>query len=93
MVWDRGWDPRTSVLAGVPRQYLEAQLFACQRALLELQSGAKVVTAAYAQADGSKSVTYTPATLANLMQVIRMLQLQLGIIHRAPRRVLRPVYY
>jgi hypothetical protein len=93
MGFDRGWNPRTSILAGVPRHYLQGELDACQKAWMEFNRGVKVVTASYAQADGNKSVTFNAATINNLEQQIRLLQLQLGIIHRAPRRVLRPVYY
>lgn len=85
------FNPATSILAGLPRQYLEAQLAATQQAYIELSSGAKVVTASYTQGDGTKSVTYTQASLGNLTALIKQLQAQLGIIGVA-RRPIRPVY-
>jgi hypothetical protein len=85
------FDPRTSILAGMPRGDLERQLHEAQRAYLELSTGSKVVTAAYTQGDGAKSVTYTQASLPNITALIRELQAQLGII-RHGRRPIRPVY-
>lgn len=85
------FNPRTSIFAGMPRHLLEQSLAEAQRAYVELSSGAKVVTAAYVQGDGSKSVTYTQASLPNIVVLIKELQAQLGIIRRA-RHPIRPVY-
>ena len=49
---------RTSVLDGLDLVTLQARLTAMQLALLDLQSGAQVATASYAQGDGNQSVTY-----------------------------------
>lgn len=85
------FNPRTSIFAGMPRHYLQEQLEATQRAYIELSSGAKVVTASYTQGDGTKSVTYTQASLGNITALIKELQAQLGIISHG-RRPIRPVY-
>lgn len=66
---------------------LQQALASAQIALISLQTGEKVVTVSYSQADGSKSVTYTPANIGALTLLIRQLQQQLGIIHRARRRM------
>ena len=62
-----------------------------QQDYLDLSSGRKVVSAAYTQGDGSKSVTFTKATLGQMAMMIRQMQAQLGIIN-TPRRPLRPVF-
>jgi gpW len=85
------FNPRTSIFAGLPRDLLQRQLEEAQRAYMELSSGAKVVAANYTQGDGSKSVTYTAASLPNIVALIRELQAQLGIIRRG-RSPIRPVY-
>ncbi len=79
------FNPRTSIFAGMPRPQLEAALRSAQQAYVELSSGAKVVTASYSQGDGAKSVTYTAATLPNLVAMIKELQAQLGIVRHARR--------
>lgn len=67
---------------------LQAALATAQQAYLDLSSGAKVVTASYTQGDGSKSVTYTAASLPNIVALIKQLQAQLGIVRhgRRPQR-------
>lgn len=79
------YNPATSIFAGMTQQQLQCALNAAQQAYVELSSGAKVVTASYTQGDGAKTVTYTPATLPNLVALIKQLQAQLGIA-RTPRR-------
>jgi hypothetical protein len=83
------FNAKTSIFAGLPRDLLQRQLEEAQRAYVELSSGARVVTAQYVQGDGSKSVTYTAASLPNVVSLIKELQAQLGIIHRgrSPIRV------
>lgn len=66
---------------------LQQALASAQLALIALQSGEKVVSASYGQGDGTKSVTYTPANIGALTLLIRQLQQQLGLIHRARRRM------
>jgi hypothetical protein len=46
---------RTSILDGVSVGVLQARLAALQTALLDLQAGAKVVTASYTQGDGART--------------------------------------
>ncbi|HEV2365411.1 MAG TPA: gpW family head-tail joining protein [Caulobacteraceae bacterium] len=82
------WDPTTSILAGFDPTALQAQLTALQQAYLDLSSGAKGEQYSYTQGDGAKAVTYTRANLGQLVQAIKLVQAQLGIIQR-PRRALR----
>lgn len=86
-----GFDPNSSILAGMDTTLLQAQLTAMQTAYLQLSQGAKVVTVAYAQGNGNKSVTYKAADLAELVQAIKLVQAQLGIVAH-PRRALRPLF-
>lgn len=76
-----------SIFAGLDQSTLQAWLLSAQTALIDLQTGSKVVTVGYAQGDGSKNVTYTQARLGDLTMLIRQLQAELGIIRR-PRRAL-----
>jgi hypothetical protein len=66
---------------------LRAQLAAAQLAYIQLQTGAKGVSYSYTQGDGAKAVTYTAASPAGIMNLIRMLQAELGIICRARRAI------
>lgn len=81
------FDPSTSILAGMDTTVLQTQLSKLQQAYLDLSSGAKGENYSYTQGDGSRSVTYTRANLADLVMAIRQLQAQLGIIP-SPRRAL-----
>jgi hypothetical protein len=85
------YNPATSIFAGMTTQQLQAALASAQRAYLDLSTGGKVVTAAYTQGDGSRSVTYTAASLPNLVALIKQLQAQLGIVCHG-RRPIRPMY-
>ncbi|WP_174296526.1 gpW family head-tail joining protein [Sphingomonas bacterium] len=76
------FDPSRSLLAGMDTSLLQARLAQMQQDYLDLSSGRKVNTASYAQGDGSKSVTYSMASIGQLAMVIRQLQAQLGIIDR-----------
>lgn len=87
----RCFDPSRSLLAGMDTSVLQARLTQMQMDYLDLTAGRKVETAAYAQGDGSKTVTYTRATIGQLAMAIRQLQAQLGIIS-SPRAPLRPVF-
>lgn len=82
------YNPNTSIFAGMSRPALQLALSNAQTALLQLQTGAKVVTASYTQGDGAKSVTYTQASIGGLVMLIKQLQAQLGIV-RHPRRGLQ----
>ncbi|HEX7906849.1 MAG TPA: gpW family head-tail joining protein [Paraburkholderia sp.] len=81
------FNPNTSVFAGMSNPVLQQALTSAQTALIALQSGQKIVSASYGQGDGTKSVTYTQANVGELTMLIRQLQLQLGVIHRARRRM------
>ena len=87
---------RTSILDGMNVADLQAQLAAIQAAYLQLQSGAKVAVAGYAQGDGSRSVSYTQADQAAMVQTILLLQTQIDIATGAPRvnrrAPMRPVF-
>lgn len=79
------FNPATSLLAGRSTVQLQADLDAAQQAYIDLSTGAKGVSFSYSQGDGSKSVTYTRADLAQLAALIRTLQMQLGVIGRGRR--------
>jgi hypothetical protein len=85
------FNPATSLLAGRPDVALREDLATAQQALLDLQSGNKVVSVSYAQGSGNRSVTYGPTDLPALQNLIRTLQMQLGIISRG-RRPIRVVF-
>ena len=77
------------VLAGLPMEILQANLAAAQAAYHQLQTGAKIVSASYGQADGSKSVSYSAADAGTLTNYILQLQRALGL---GGRRPMRPYY-
>jgi hypothetical protein len=82
------FDPTQSLLAGMTTQQLQAALTAAQQAYLDLLTGNKGVTFSYAQGDGSRTVSYKPTNKEDLAYLIRLLQVQLGVVTRA-RRPLR----
>lgn len=73
------------LLAGLPTAKLQAALAEAQQAYLDLSTGAKGVSYAYTQGDGSKAVTYTQTNISQLAALIRQLQVQLGLISRTRR--------
>jgi hypothetical protein len=77
--------PNSSLLAGISRESLQVSLQNAQQAYLQLSMGGKVEQATYTQGDGSKSITYTRANIAQLANIILMLQKQLGIVSQARR--------
>lgn len=83
------FDPASSILAGMDTTVLQTRLAALQQGYLDLVSGAKGESFSYAQGDGARSVTYTKANLGDLIQAIKLLQAQLGIICQ-PRRAIEP---
>ena len=85
------FDQSRSTLAGVPRATLLLWLATAQGALSQLMTGAKVVSAAYVQGDGSRSVTYSQATLPALNNWIMLLNEALGNT-RGVRRAMRPFF-
>lgn len=83
------FDPNSSLLAGdLTREQLRSALTLAQQAYLELSTGAKGVSFSYAQADGTRSVSYQPTDIGQLASLIQLLQAQLGVVSR-PRRTLR----
>lgn len=81
----------TGPLAGVPAATLQLWLATAQTAYNDLMGGAKVVSASYAQGDGSRSVTYSQTSLMNLQAYIASLQQALGM-RGARRRPMRPFF-
>ncbi|PWK30866.1 gpW family head-tail joining protein [Pseudomonas sp. OV226] len=79
--------PNSSLLAGISRESLQVSLQNAQQAYIQLSTGGKIETATYTQGDGSKSITYTRANIAQLANIILMLQQQLGIVCQARRPI------
>jgi hypothetical protein len=77
-----GYNPATSIFAGMTQEQLQTALTNAQQVYLQLQSGAKAVTLSYTQGDGTKSVTYQQASTGGLVQLIKQLQAQLGIVNQ-----------
>jgi hypothetical protein len=69
-----------TILDGMSATTLQAQLASMQLAYLQLTSGGKTESASYTQADGSRSITYTRANLADLVQSILLVQKQLAAL-------------
>ncbi len=67
------------ILTGMSSEDLRAALASLQKALIDLSSGSKVATAAYAQGDGSRSVTYVKADIPQITAMIQTIQAQLGL--------------
>lgn len=79
----------TSLLAGtMTREQLQDALTKAQQAYIDLASGARGVSFSYTQGDGTRSVSFQQASIADLMALIQLLQAQLGINLR-PRRPMR----
>lgn len=87
---------RTSVLDGLDVSVLQQRLQSMQLALLDLQSGAKVEVVSYAQGDGSRTVSYSKANIADLTAAILTVQTQIDQLTGASclgrRRPLRPFF-
>ncbi len=74
----------SGVLAGMSREQLKAALAEAQQAYIELLSGRRGVSFSYAQGDGTRQVTYSQASVADLVALIETLQLALGFRVRRP---------
>lgn len=72
----------TNSLAGVDVATLQAWLDAARQARHDLMLGQKPEAVAYAQGDGSKSVTYTKADLGQLSVYIAQIEKALGLGRR-----------
>jgi hypothetical protein len=81
------YNPNTSIFAGMSTAAVQTALNNAQQAYIALSTGTKVEVAVYAQGDGTKSVTYNKANLGDLVSLIKQLQAQLGVVHRARRPI------
>ncbi|MGF6978960.1 hypothetical protein QFZ94_007475 [Paraburkholderia sp. JPY465] len=70
----------TSILDGVPLAALQAQLASMLAAYLALITGTKPEGASYTQADGSRSITFTRASIPDLVQGILAVQKQIAAL-------------
>ncbi|VWC78877.1 phage head-tail adapter protein [Burkholderia aenigmatica] len=80
-----------AITDGMSTADMQSRLAALQAAYFDLASGVKIVTATYNQGDGTKSVTYKPSDLTQVMKAIEMLQKALGLIPRY-HRARRPLF-
>lgn len=78
-------------LAGMTQPQLAALYGQLQAARAQMSMGGKVVSAAYAQGNGSKSITYNMVSRAQLEQDINLVARALGMPGTS-RRPLRPVF-
>lgn len=69
----------TSLLDGMTPAELRAALATAQKALIDLTVGAKPVSVAYTQGNGSRAVTYAKADIPQINALIASIQAQLGI--------------
>ena len=83
-------DKQKTDLVGIPIPTLQQWLLDAQTAVHDLTVGGKPVVVTYAQGDGTRSVTYTPANIAGLHAYIQELKAQLGITRG--RRAIRPYF-
>jgi len=67
------------VFAGMTKEQLETFLKNAQAAYVELATGKKGVSFSYTQGNGTRSVTYTQTSIADLLTLIQSLQAALGI--------------
>lgn len=82
------YNAQRGILAGMQTSALRTALTNAQQAYIDLTTGAKGESYSYTQGDGSRTVTYTTANIADLTALIQTLQAQLGIVQR-PRRAIR----
>lgn len=71
--------PTTSILDGMTDADLRAALATAQKALIDLSVGAKPVSVAYTQGNGSRSVTYSKTEIPQINALIYAIQTKLGI--------------
>lgn len=78
---------------GMTDQQLMAAIANAQQAYLELRTGKKVVTVAYAQGGGSRSASFQLTDMANLRMLIAELQQALNPgVHIKRRRPMKPLF-
>jgi hypothetical protein len=79
--------PASTLLGNWSQEALQAALLSAQTALVQLQSGQRVVTATYGQGEGAQSITYTQVSRGSLEQWILYLQAMVDPVNfRHPRR-------
>lgn len=81
---------RPPELIGVDDATLQLWLRNAQSAIQDLTTGGKLQSAAYAQGDGSKAVTYSKADLPALYRRVQTLAQALGLATK--RRPMRPYF-
>jgi hypothetical protein len=86
------YDPLDSPLSILPLATVQQWLADALQAEQQLLTGAKVATVAYAQGDGSRSVTYTPAEIDRLRARIAELSTFLGIGSAKRLRPMRVIF-
>lgn len=79
--------PRTTILTGMTQAQAYAALAQAQADYIAVLSGSKGESFSYGQGDGTKSVTYTRANIAGLVQLIGALQVAAGVSRRSRRPV------
>lgn len=82
-----GFDPATSIFAGMTDAELRLWLRQAQIAYLDLLTGNKGVKFSYTQGDGVKTVEYQPTDANALNVAIKTLQQQLGLVGRTRRPI------
>ncbi len=80
-----GFDPNTSILAGLDNATLQKMLTEAQLALSRFSTGAQEQTVVVTGGGQHREVTFAKTDMATLVQWIKLLQAQLGIVCR-PRR-------
>jgi len=82
-----GFDPNTSILAGLDGDTLRTMLRDAQTAMGRFATGAQEQTVVVTGGGQHREVTFAKTELATLTQWIKLLQAQLGIISQ-PRRAI-----
>ena len=77
-----GFNPSTSLLAGVDTATLQGWLSDAQAALAKFSTGAQEVTIIVTGGGQHREVTFAKPDMGSLSNWIRMLQAQLGLITR-----------
>jgi hypothetical protein len=83
--------PQTGPYAGMSQAQLQALLAQAQAALPTLVSGGRPVTISYSSGEGNRTVTYARSSEAALRNMIRELQVALGLF--CARRRAMPVMF
>lgn len=68
-----------TILTGMSNAQLKDALQKAQAAYVELVTGKKGSSFSYTQGDGTRSVTYTQTSVADLITFIQALQMELGV--------------